>query len=147
MFDPFTGDYGPNFFGHAVNTGTFLTHDDAMGWICFGGNVEEHRGLVHATILDSSRDRLFLAPLGLWITLDAGHLVSVDFDPTKRTVRLHLAPASASVPTARMRLTQTSAKPGAGSWTPTAKTTVDAGADVIPLGGGETTVILQQKPI
>jgi len=30
MFDPYTGDYGPNFFGHAINTGTFLTHDDAM---------------------------------------------------------------------------------------------------------------------
>ena len=97
-FDPYTGDYGPNFFGHAVNTGTFVAHDDAMGWICFGGNVEERRGVVHATILDSSRNRLFLAPLGLWITLDAGRLVSADFDPAKRTVRLHLAPASASVP-------------------------------------------------
>jgi hypothetical protein len=31
MFDPYTGDYGPNFFGHAVNADTFLTHDDAMG--------------------------------------------------------------------------------------------------------------------
>jgi hypothetical protein len=56
-YDPYTGDYGPNFFGHAINTGTFVTHDDAMGWICFGGNVEERHGMVHTTVLDSSRDR------------------------------------------------------------------------------------------
>jgi len=144
-FDPYTGDYGPNFFGHAINTGTFLTHDDAMGWLCFGGNVEEHRGLVHVTILDSSRNQLFLAPIGLWITLDAGHLVSVDFDPARHSVRLHLAPATASVPTARMRLTQTRAKPAAHSWTITTQTTIDAGANVIPLAPGQTTVTLLEK--
>lgn len=70
-------------------------------------------------------------------------LVSVDFDPGKGTVRLHLAAASASVPTARMRLIQTSAKPGAHSWTVALKTTVDAGAGVIPLSAGETTVTLK----
>ena len=145
MFDPYSGDYGPNFFGHAVNTGAFLTHDDTMGWICFGGNVEEHRGLVHATVLDSSRDRLFIAPLELWITLDAGHIVSVDFDPAKHTVRLHLALATASVPTARMRLVQTSTKPGMHSWAPDSKTAIDAGAYVIPLNSGEMTVTLLEK--
>ena len=116
-----------------------------MGWICFGGNVEERRGLIHATVLDSSRDRLFIAPLGLWITLDAGHLVSVDFDPGKGAVRLHLAAANASVPTARMRLIQTSTKPGAHTWTLASKTTTDAGAYVIPLSAGETTVTLLEK--
>ncbi len=145
MLDPYTGDYGPNFFGHALNTGTFLVHDDAMGWICFGGNVEQRHGLVHATILDSSRDRIFIAPLGLWITLDAGQFVSVDFDPAKRIVRLHLAAASAAVPTARLRVKQTSGKLDAHVWTVAKKTTTDAGADVIPLADGETIVTLQEK--
>ncbi|HEY4357322.1 MAG TPA: DUF5695 domain-containing protein [Acidobacteriaceae bacterium] len=145
MFDPYTGDYGPNFFGHAINTGVYLTHDDAMGWICFGGNVEEHHGLVHTTVLDSSRERFFIAPLGLWINLDAGHLVSVDYDTTKHSVRLHLAAASASIPEARLRLKQTSSTSGMHTWTVASKTTTDAGADVIALGSGETIVTLLEK--
>lgn len=142
-FDPYTGDYGPNFFGHAVNTGTYVTHDDAMGWICFGGNVTEHRGMVHVVVLDSSRKRLFIAPLGLWITLDAGRLDSVDFDLKTRTARLHLAAATGSVPVARLRLRQTTT-PNAGTWTIPSKPQIDAGANVIRLGSGETTVVLQQ---
>ena len=142
--DPYTGDYGPNFFGHAINTGTFVTHDDAMGWLCFGGNIEERRGIVHTTVLNSSRDRLFLAPLGLWITLDAGKIVSADYDTHKHTVTLHLAVASTYVPTARMRITETDSKPGAPAWTIASHTTVDAGENVIPLSSGETTVTLRQ---
>jgi hypothetical protein len=144
-FDPYTGDYGPNLFGHAINTGTFLTHDDAMGWICFGGNVEDRHGLIHTTVLDSSRNGFFIAPLGLWITLDAGHLDSVDFDPKGNIVRLHLAPATETSPTARMRLTQTSAITGARPWVVVAKGAMDAGAKVISLQKGETVLTLQQK--
>ncbi|MGD0890495.1 MAG: DUF5695 domain-containing protein [Terracidiphilus sp.] len=145
MFDPYSGDYGPNFFGHAVNTGTFLAHDDAMGWICFGGNVEDRKGIIHTTVLDSSRNRFFIAPLGLWITLDAGHLDSVDFDPKENLVRLHLAAASETSPTARLRLTQTTARTSAQPWTVASKTAADAGADVIPLQPGETVVTLRPK--
>jgi len=142
-FDPYTGDYGPNFFGHAVNTGTYLTHDDAMGWICFGGNVTEHKGVAHVTVLDSSRDRLFIAPLGLWITLDAGHVVSADFDPKTNVVRLSLAKATSSVPVARLRLTQT-VKESKAAWTIESKPRLDAGANVVQLGPKETVVVLRE---
>lgn len=150
-YDPYTGDYGPNFFGHALNTGTFLTHDDAMGWLCFGGNIEEHRGIVHTTLLDSSRNRLFIAPLGLWITLDAGHLISADFDPRKRTIQLHLAPATQFIPTARLRLSQTSPSHPASTWklippTPNSQPSLDAGANLIPLAASETTLTLTETP-
>ncbi len=147
MFDPYTGDYGPNFFGHAINTGAFLTHDDAMGWICFGGNVDTRHGSVHVDILDSSRNRLFLAPIGLWVTLDAGHLASVDFDPEKRSVQLHLSPASPSIPVARLRLRQTTSKAGSREWRITATTQMDAGANVIMLSPAGTTVTLREKPL
>ncbi|MGA8939512.1 MAG: DUF5695 domain-containing protein [Acidobacteriaceae bacterium] len=143
-YDPYTGDYGPNFFGHAINTGTFVTHDDAMGWLCFGGNITERHGVVHVTVLDSSRKRLFVAPLGLWITLEAGEIVSADYDPHKDTVTLHLAAASQYVRSARLRLTQTESKPGAGSWTVASPTKLDAGETVIPLRSGETVVKLRE---
>ncbi len=142
-YDPYTGDYGPNFFGHALNTATFVTHDEAMGWLAFGGNVEQHRGILHTTVLDSARNRLFLAPLGLSITLDAGRIVSADYDQRRHTVTLHLAPATAYVPAARLELTETAQSRGPG-WTLATPATEDAGAHVIPLGTSETLVVLQQ---
>lgn len=78
-----------------------------MGWICFGGNVTEHKGIVQVTVLDSSRKRLFIAPLGLWITLDAGRLVSADINLNTHIVRLHLAAAGPAVPVGRLRLAET----------------------------------------
>jgi Family of unknown function (DUF5695) len=147
MFDPYTGDYGPNFFGHAINTGTFITHDDAMGWICFGGNIEDRQGLIRVTVLDSSRTRFFIGPIGLWITLDAGRLDSVDFDSKGGVIRLHLAAASATSTQARLRLKQTSTIAGALPWTVASRTATDAGADVIPLRAGETIVTLQHKAL
>ena len=142
-YDPYSGDYGPNFFGHAINTGTYVAFDKEMGWLCFGGDVEEHHGIVHTTVLDSSRQRLFLAPLGLWVTLDAGKMVSADFDPRRDTVTLHLAAANEFVRMARLRLAQTAEKPGP-AWTPTHNATLDAGAYVIPLASGQTTVVLRR---
>jgi hypothetical protein len=144
-FDPYTGDYGPNFFGHAANTGTYVTQDDAMGWICFGGNVAEHKGTVHVTVLDSSRDRLFIAPFALWITLDAGHLVSADIDLKTHVVRLHLAAATGSVPVGRVRVAQTATGLPTRTWTVASKPHLDAGANVIQLGPAETTVVLQEQ--
>ena len=144
-FDPYTGDYGPNFFGHAVNTGTYVTHDDAMGWICFGGNVTEHKEAVHVTVLDSSRNRLFIAPLALWITLDAGHLVSADVDLKAHVVRLHLAAATPTVPVARLRITQTAKGSNSRTWAVASKPRLDAGANVIQLGAEGANVVLQQN--
>ena len=35
-FDPYSGDYGPNFFGHAWATGTYVAEDPEFGWLAFG---------------------------------------------------------------------------------------------------------------
>jgi hypothetical protein len=44
-----------------------------------------------------------------------------------------------------LRFEQTAAKPGAPGWEVAAKTAIDAGATIIPLGPKETVVILRQK--
>jgi hypothetical protein len=143
-FDPYSGDYGPNFFGHAMNTATYLTHDQAMGWLCFGGNVTENHGRVHVAVLDSLRQRVFLAPLSLWITLDAGRISSVDIDQKRNVVTLHLATATPNDQLARLRLSVTT--PNAHRWAITEKVGTDAGAYVISLGAAETTISLKQQP-
>src|SRR6185437_5303196 len=38
---PYTGGLGSNFLDHAIDTGAFLTHDAAMGWLCFGGRRDD----------------------------------------------------------------------------------------------------------
>ena len=42
-FDPYSGDYGPNFFGHAWTAGTYLVNDAEFGWLAFGGNLTHGR--------------------------------------------------------------------------------------------------------
>ena len=37
--DPISGDYGPNFFGHAWNTATYIVDHPEFGWVAFGGNT------------------------------------------------------------------------------------------------------------
>ena len=141
-FDPYTGDYGPNLLGHALNTGVYLTHDDAMGWLCFGGNVEAHGDVVHFTVLDSSRKRVFLAPIGLWITLDAGNIASVDYNTRSKTVRLHLDPATGAVSEARLRIENTT---HIGTWAPRERAALDGGAYVVRLGSEEAMVELSRQ--
>ena len=142
-YDPYTGDYGPNFFGHAVNTAAYLTHDAEMGWLGFGGNVSEHQDWVRMTVLDSLRQRVFVAPLSLWITLDEGRLASVEVNRKQHMVRLHLAPATTHVVKARLRLKMTTL--AAPQWTLVSKAAEDAGAYVVPLGSEETTITLKEK--
>src|SRR5262249_32658055 len=92
--DPITGDYGPNFFGHAWNTATYVVNDPELGWQAFGGNLTASKTSVKVTPLDSYRARVYLSPLGLWLTLDGGQFESVELDPKTNTVRLGLAGAN-----------------------------------------------------
>ena len=39
-WDAYSGDYGPNFFGHALNTATYVINHPEFGWQSFGGNSQ-----------------------------------------------------------------------------------------------------------
>ena len=47
--DPLSGDYGPNLFGHAWNTATYIVDHPEFGWIAFGGNVTTQGNVVTVT--------------------------------------------------------------------------------------------------
>jgi hypothetical protein len=145
-FDPLSGDYGSGFFGHAINTATYLTNDPELGWLAFGGNVEIEKKSVTVTTLDSFRQRLYLAPLGLWLTLDAGTFEQARIDLKTHAVFLKFAPASANTPEAYLRVEQPARIAGVGNYAPEQQFKIVRGAYVVPLGQKPVEVMLQAGP-
>ena len=141
--DGYSGDYGPGFFGHAVNTGTYITRDPEFGWLAFGGNLSVEGDLVRVMPRDSARSRVYVAPLGLWLTLDAGKFDGVEI--TDDAVKVSLAPATRHTTTARLRIEQPATVDGVGTMTPSENFAMERGAYSIPLGQLSTVVELRNQ--
>lgn len=142
--DPITGDYGPNFFGHAWNTATYVINHPHFGWLAFGGNLRQNGNRIEVAPLDSYRARVYVAPLGLWLTLDAGTFESVMVDTNSGNVRLGLTPATAFTPAARLRVEQPAGKK-TGVYHPLRSLTSERGAWVVPLDKHLTWIELSAK--
>lgn len=138
--DGYSGDYGPGFLGHAINTATYVVNDPEFGWLAFGGNLRVAAGTVHVTPLDAARSRVYLAPLGLWLTLDAGTFEAVELSGA--LVRVTLSPATAAVRSARLRVEQPAAVEGVGRIAPAEAFRMERGAYVVPLGEEPAVVVL-----
>jgi hypothetical protein len=144
-FDPYSGDYGSGFWGFAVNTATYIAHDPQLGWLSFGGNLQSHHNDVAVEPLDAFRNRVYLAPVGLWLTLDSGKFSRVAFNPHTGTVRLTLDPAGKFTPEALLRIEQPAKIPGVGSYHPTRTYTMERGAYIVPLTSSATEVELHAE--
>ncbi|MFZ0467007.1 MAG: DUF5695 domain-containing protein [Candidatus Acidiferrales bacterium] len=141
-FDPYSGDYGPNFFGHALNTATYIVHQPEFGWLAFGGNLKIKGDTIRVTPLDSFRMRVYVASVGLWLTLDAGEFDGVEVNPKTGAVRVGLAPATSYTPTAFLRVEQPAKIPGVGSYRPSESFQLARDAYVVPLHKDTTWVEL-----
>ncbi len=131
--DPLSGDYGPNFFGYAWNTATYIVDHPQFGWLAFGGNITKDGDVVRVTPLDSFRSRVYVAPSGLWLTLDAGNFERIEVNSKTGVVRVGLAAATAFTPMARLRVDQP-AKGQARVYRPMTPLNAERGAFVVPLG-------------
>ena len=131
-WDAYSGDYGPNFFGHAFNAGTYLVDTKDFGYQAFGGDVQKKNGWIEVRPRDSFRQRVFLAPAGLFLTLDAGTFESVAFETKTGAVRVTLSPAKPNTPRARLRLETTAA--GKARYATEKAFGPEAGASTITLG-------------
>jgi hypothetical protein len=141
-WDPISGDYGLNFFGHVENTGTYLVNHPDFGWQAFGGNVSVSGSTVDVTVLDSLRKRVYVAPAGLWLTLDAGRFQAIRFDAQSHAVRVTLAPADANTPSARLRVEQLAKDVQVGTYAISGSFTKERDAYVIALTADPTMVEL-----
>lgn len=139
-FDGISGDYGMSFFAHAYSTASYLVDHPTFGWLGFGGNVEQAKGIVTLTPKDSARTRVFVAPAGLWLTLNAGRFEHVSYNPKTGQVGIDLAPADAHTPQAFLDITTTT-KDGKPYHLTTAAT-AERGGYTIPLTATGATVEL-----
>jgi len=144
-WDAYSGDYGPNFFGHAFNVATYVIDHPEFGWQSFGGNVRVAGNWVNVRTLDSFRKRVYLAPLGLWLTLDAGTFESVAIDTKSNVVRVTLSRADAFTPNARLRVQQPAKITNVGTYVPRQNFNYERDAFTIPLGSSTTVIELEPQ--
>jgi hypothetical protein len=93
--------------------------------------------------LDGARSRVYLPPLGLWLTLEAGSFQAVAIAGDR--VRLTLSPATPHAPAARLRIERPSRRDEPDTALPTQPFPAERGAYVIPLTGGTTQVTLHAR--
>ena len=133
-WDPYTGDYGPNFFGHAFNVATYVIDHPEFGWQSFGGNVKVSGNTINVQPLDSFRKRVYIAPLGLWLALDAGTFENIAIDKRSNVVRVTLSRADSYTPNARLRVQQPAKNVRVGTYAPRGSFVNERDAFTIPLG-------------
>jgi len=142
-FDPLSGDYGPNFFGHAMNSATYVVHHPEFGWLAFGGNLKVDGNKAIVTPLDSFRMRIYLAPAGLWLTLDSGNFEAVELNSGTGVMRIGLSATTQFTHTARLRVEQPAKQKSAGTYRPVKSFSLERGAYVVPLSARTTWIELK----
>jgi Family of unknown function (DUF5695) len=133
-WDGYSGDYGPNFFGHAFNTATYVINHPEFGWQAFGGNVKTEGDWVKVQPLDSFRMRVYVAPRGLWLTLDAGTFESVEVNTRNHAIRIGLSPQSSNTREARLHVEQPAKSLGVGTYHPRQPLGTERDAYTVRLG-------------
>ena len=101
--DGISGDYGPGFFGYAINESAYITRHPVLGWLGFGANISESSEIVEFQITTASGRQFYLASEELWMRLDAGKITRLEYVPESQSLKVFLAPATAHQPVAYVR--------------------------------------------
>ncbi|KFY45529.1 hypothetical protein V494_00907 [Pseudogymnoascus sp. VKM F-4513 (FW-928)] len=93
-WDGLSGDYGPNFLGLVLGTGTYVVQDSVVGLAAYGGVLTSSETLVSVQTADPVRRRIFIGPLGVLITVDAGIIKSFSYVPSSGEISLTISQLS-----------------------------------------------------
>ncbi|QDW28155.1 hypothetical protein FFJ24_006395 [Pedobacter sp. KBS0701] len=143
--DGITGDYGSGFFGYAVNTSSYILQHPEFGWLSFGGNLEKKGNVINVKLTTAAKSSVYIAPVGLWISLDAGTIDEVDYNTVNGEIRLKLAKANEYLPTALLRLSQPTKVNGVGVYSIKGNGMEKRGGYEFPLSKADTTEIILQR--
>ena len=83
--------------------------------------------------LDSIRMRVYIAPRGLWLTLDAGSFESVEVNARSNQLRIGLSPQTADTQEARLHIEQPAKLTSVGTYHPRSSLAKERDAYVIRL--------------
>jgi len=143
--DPYSGDYGPGFFGYAVNSATYLVKHPDFGWVAFGGNLNTKDNQIEVQPTTASKSAVYIAPVGLWINVKGGNIKKLFFQPATNQVKILLEAASQLSSKAFVTMEQPGAKTKAvGFVLKTKGTQRGTGYEVSLSKNKETTVIIDQ---
>lgn len=79
-WEAYSGDYGPNFVGLALGSATYIVEDPDFGIAAYGGAVvSSSEGVVTVQPRDAARRAVFVAPLGVLVTSDAGEIQEITY--------------------------------------------------------------------
>ena len=122
---------------------TYLVNHSEFGWVSFGGNTSQTGKVITVTPKCGARSRVYLAPLGLWLTLDAGKFESVSLNPKNGLVTITLDPATPAAKNARLRIEQPAKVTGVGVYSMPSTVTSERGAYIIPLSTSAVKIVLK----
>ncbi|TLS31603.1 hypothetical protein PpBr36_03683 [Pyricularia pennisetigena] len=86
-WDGISGDYGSGFLGLALGSGTYLVEDPELGLVAFGGVLEGTKVRTN----DAVRRKVFIGPLNLLISVDAGIIQDFSYATGSQSVSLTVA--------------------------------------------------------
>jgi len=89
--------------------------------------------LIRVQPVDSFRLRTYVAPYGLWLTLDAGTFETIEINPRTNVIRIGLSPRTSETPQARLHIEQPAKIAGVGTYHPRSSLTKERDAYVISL--------------
>lgn len=141
--DDYSGDYGPTFLGMMLGSGTYVLHDDdfGMGLVVYGGNGDFNStgNEVRVQPRDAVRRRVYIAQIGVYITISVGWIEEFVFDTYRQDVRLKLGPgpAMASEAVVWVEMSGTSREFAVTS----GSKRMERGGWVVDLGGGADVII------
>jgi hypothetical protein len=93
----------------------------------------------------AARSRFYLAPAGLWLTLDAGRFSSVSYHTTTGDVRMTIEKGEAWSPEAYLRISNPSREGNAVTYNTGALKTDGRGAFVIQVSKKAAVISLKRK--
>jgi len=75
-----------------------------LGWLAFGGNLVKKGDLIETSITTAAKNKVYIAPIQLWCTLDAGSFEKVRYNSKTKSTELILGAKSSTAPFAYLRV-------------------------------------------
>ncbi|KAI2642107.1 hypothetical protein GGS21DRAFT_291280 [Xylaria nigripes] len=91
-WDGYSGDYGPGFLGAVLGSGTYVAQDNDLGLLVYGGTLTSSAGAsrVSVTTQGPVRHKVFIGPLGVLLTIDAGSIDKFSYMSDRSSISLTL---------------------------------------------------------